>query len=286
VTQVDPLIDLVARGIVVFDLARPMVAGMPQSPNHPRFSLSMPRRHGDVERADGSSAANDLLVTGTHVGTHIDALGHVSHQGRLHGDVDAAGAQRGGILSTHGVDEIAPMICPGLLLDVPVALGLETCEPGYEITPADLDAALELVGMPPPPGAVLLVRSGWGRRFEDSDAYLGHASGVPGVGEAGAQWLASHRPKAVGADSVAFECIRPGVGHALLPVHRRLLVQEGVHIVETLALEELAAAAVRSFVFVLAPLFLVGATGSPVRPLAVVSTARTQQATDAGGGRS
>ena len=85
----DPLLDLVTRGVRVFDLGRPMFAGMPQSPNHPRFLHSVTRRHGDVVRADGGSAANDLLVTGTHVGTHIDALAHVSHQGLLHGGAEA-----------------------------------------------------------------------------------------------------------------------------------------------------------------------------------------------------
>ena len=55
------------------------------------------------------------------------------------------------------------------------------------------------------------------------------------------------------------------------PAHRVLLVEHGIHIIETLNLEELAYARVYEFAFVLAPLPLVGATGSPVRPLAVVS---------------
>jgi kynurenine formamidase len=38
-----------------------------------------------------------------------------------------------------------------------------------------------------------------------------------------------------------------------------------------MALEELAAAGVKEFLFVCAPLEIVGGTGSPVRPLAVVS---------------
>jgi kynurenine formamidase len=60
------------------------------------------------------------------------------------------------------------------------------------------------------------------------------------------------------------------VGHALLPVHRLLLVEYGVHIIEVMNLSELAAASVHEFLFVLAPLKIVGGTGSPVRPLAVV----------------
>jgi kynurenine formamidase len=53
-------------------------------------------------------------------------------------------------------------------------------------------------------------------------------------------------------------------------VHRLLLVERGIHIVETLQLEELAADGVGEFAFVAAPLKLVGGTGSPLRPLALV----------------
>jgi kynurenine formamidase len=270
----DALLDVVRGGLRVFDLGRPMCAGMPQSPNHPAFSRTLPRRHGDVVRADGGSAANDLLVTGTHVGTHIDALAHVSHQGLLHGGADAHEACRDGGYPEHGVHTIAPMLRRGVLLDVPAALGVAACEPGYEITPGDLAAVSARQRTEPDPGDVVLVRSGWGRRFgEGPAAYLGHATGVPGVGEAGARWLAERGVLAAGADTIAFERLAPGAGHAALPAHRVLLVEHGIYIVEALALDELAAAGVREFTFVLVPLNLVGATGSPVRPLAVVSGA-------------
>ncbi|HEY5431245.1 MAG TPA: cyclase family protein, partial [Solirubrobacteraceae bacterium] len=123
-------------------------------------------------------------------------------------------------------------------------------------------------------GDVILVRSGWAQRWDDREAYVGVASGVPGPGEAGAHWLAALGPRAVGADSIAFEHLAPGAGHALLPAHRVLLVEHGINIIETLDLEELAGAQVHEFAFVLSPLALVGATGSPVRPLAVVSANR------------
>lgn len=267
----DALLDVVRGGLRVFDLGRPMYAGMPQSPNHPAFSLTLPRRHGDMVRADGGSAANDLLVTGTHVGTHIDALAHVSHQGLLHGGADAREACRGGRYPEHGVHTIAPMLRRGVLLDIPAALGAAACEPGYEITPADLAAASARQRTEPGRGDVALVRSGWGRRFgEGPAAYLGHDTGVPGVGEAGARWLAERGVHTAGADTIAFERLAPRAGHATLPAHRVLLVEHGIYLVEALALDELAAAGVHEFTFVLVPLNLVGATGSPVRPLAVL----------------
>lgn len=263
------MLDLMAGPRRVFDLSRPMQVGMPQSPNHPEYRHALVRRHGDMVRADGSSAANDILVTGTHVGTHVDALAHVSQDGLLHGGVDAAGAQVGGRFTAHGVETVPPMLCRGVLLDIPAALGQPTCPPAYEITPADLDTAEAEQGTPVGPGDVVLIRSGWGQRWADRVGYLGHATGVPGVSTAGARWLAARGVLAAGADTIAFERLAPGAGHALLPAHSVLLVEHGVYIVEALALEDLAAEAVHEFLFVAAALPLVGATGSPVRALAV-----------------
>lgn len=268
----DALLDVVRRGVRTIDLGRPMFVGMPQSPNHPPFWHTLPRRHGDTVRVDGGSAANDMIVTGTHVGTHIDALAHVSQDGRLHGGTEAASAGIGGRFMEHGVHTIAPMVRRGVLLDVPQALRLDTCEAGYEITPDDLEAAEARTGITVGDGDVVLVRSGWGRRFDEgTEAYVGRSSGVPGVGEAGATWLARRRVHAAGADTIAFERLAPGGGHALLPAHRVLLVESGIYIIEALELEALAAQGVYEFTLVLVPLNLVGATGSPVRPLAVVA---------------
>jgi kynurenine formamidase len=268
----DRLLDVVAGGVRTIDLGRPLFIGMPQSPNHPAFWHTLPRRHGDMVRADGSSAANDMIVMGTHVGTHIDALAHVSFQGCLHGGADAGEAAVGGKFMEHGVHTIEPMIRRGVLLDVPAALGVEACDAGYEITAADLEAAEAQTGSTVAAGDVVLVRSGWGRHFDEgAAAYVGRDSGVPGVAEAGAQWLADRQVHAAGADTIAFERLPPGGGHSLLPAHRVLLVEAGIYIIEAMALEGLAAAGIRRFTFVLVPLNLVGATGSPVRPLAVVA---------------
>ena len=269
----DALLQAVRQGVKVYDLARPMVAGMPQSPNHPEFRHVLPRRHGDSVRADGGSAASDMFILGGHVGTHIDALAHVSQDGVLHGGADALAAQAGGRFSSHGIDAIASGVCRGVLLDIPRTLGVTVCDPAYEVSVGDLQNALDGAGLHLAPGDAVLIRTGWGQNWDDPTRYLGHATGVPGVGEAGARWLASHSPRLVGGDTIAFERLAAGAGHALLPAHRVLLVEAGINIVETMALEDLAAAGVREFVFVVAPLNLVGATGSPLRPLALTSSA-------------
>jgi len=122
------------------------------------------------------------------------------------------------------------------------------------------------------PDDVVLVRSGWGRHWHNADAYIGHVSGVPGVGAPGATWLADRSPRAIGADTIAFERVAPGEGHGSLPAHRILLVERGINIIETLDLETFATFGIHEFLFVLSPLLLIGATGSPARPLAVTAS--------------
>ena len=262
------LIDLVGQA-TVYDLGRSMRNGMAQSPNHPTFHHCLDRRHGDRVRADGGSAAADLLTTGCHVGTHVDALAHVSQRGQLHGGVDAEEAQSGGGFEVLGIHELPPFIGRGVLLDVPGLLGIEMCDGGYEITVADLQGAAARQQTPVQSGDAVLIRSGWGAYFDDPERYLGIGSGVPGVGTSGACWLADQGAALVGADTLAFECLPLGQGHGLLPVHRVLLVERGINIIETMELDGLAAAGVHEFVFVLSHLNIHGATGAPVRPLAI-----------------
>ncbi|MFL6117947.1 MAG: cyclase family protein [Catenulispora sp.] len=266
----DPLRAAIAAGPRIIDLAQPLFTGMPGSPNHPAFQMALQRRHGDLVRPDGGSAANEIIVTGGHVGTHIDALAHVSHDGLLHGGADAREAVVGGRFAVHGVETVEPLIRPGTLLDVARLRGTGCLPPGHGVGAEELDAAARAAGVRPVRGGVCLVRTGWSTLWPDAQRYLGRESGVPGVTEDGARWLAGFGPAAVGADTTAFERIAPGAGHAVLPGHRVLLVEHGIHIIEHLRLEELAETGVAEFTAVVVPLKIVGATGSPVRPLALL----------------
>jgi kynurenine formamidase len=212
-----------------------------------------------------------MITTGTHVGTHIDALAHVSQDGKLYADADAGAACLGGKYVEHGVHTIIPMIRRGILLDIPRTLGLGRCEGGYEITVDDLENTCKRQEVEIAADDVVLIRSGWGQLFEQGNAFLGHDSGVPGVSEAGARWLADKQVHAAGGDSIAFERLAPAGGHSQLPAHRVLLVDSGVYIIEALDLERISELCWYEFSLILVPLNIFGATGSPVRPLAVRS---------------
>jgi kynurenine formamidase len=255
----------------VIDLAHGMKRGIPVSPNHPAFQMALLRRHGDMMRADGASAANEVIVTGGHVGTHVDALAHVSQDGLLHGGIRADEVTTHEGFAVHGIDSFPPLLCRGVLLDIARVHGVDVLDPGYEVTVEDLERAEKEAGVSVRPGDAALVRTGWAVHFDNPACFIGQVDGAPGPGVDAAKWLAERQVAVTGAETIAYEVIRPGAGHARLPAHRELLVEAGINIVEVMDLRPLAARKESVFGFVLAPLKLVGATGSPVRPLALVA---------------
>jgi len=255
------------------DLAQPMKNGMPQSPNHPPFRMILERRHGDMVREDGGSAANEVIITGGHVGTHVDALGHVSQDGLVYGGIDAASIQAHHGLSVHAIDTFQPYVGRGVLLDITKVKGVDTLDPGYGVTDDDLEAAQELAGVEVREGDAVLIGTGWSRLWEDRPAFQGLDDGVPGPDVSAGKWLQSKKIRVAGGETIAFEQLAPGKGHSTLPVHRVLLVDAGINIIETMRLSELLDSGASEFLFVLTPLRVVGATGAPTRPLAIIPSA-------------
>ena len=254
------------RAARVYDLEQPRYAGAPTFPAHePGMLLSLHRRH-EPGLGEARTSASALLVMAEHSGTHVDALCHQAENGHLHGGIRVdAHVQTAKGFTVLGADTIAPLVARGVLLDVAGTLGVPRLEPGYGVTAGELEAALGPRTIEP--GDVVLVRLGSGALWDDRPAY--EAAG--GVSAEGSRWLAERRPLAVGADNLAWDV--PGERDpelGTLPGHVLLIVRAGIHILESLNLEGLAADGVGEFAFVCAPLKLRGGTGSPVRPLAFV----------------
>jgi len=251
----------------VVDLAQPMYTGIPHHPAHPPYSFTLTKRHGDMVYPKGVSGAAEQITTSGHVGTHVDGFSHVARDGILFGEVDILSAQSyTGGMQVHSIHELAPMFATGHFVDMPELLGRElTPEDG--VTGAHLDEWFGRQERPPGPGEVVLIRTGWDARWEDPKSYIGHESGLPGVTLEGARWLSARKVRAAGTDTISFE---QTPSHSL-DVHVHLLVESGISIIEALNLAPLSARATRSFFFTAAPLNIVGATGSPIRPLALLS---------------
>ncbi len=249
----------------VFDLEQLRYAGAPSHPAHaPGFNYFLHRHHARGA-PESRTSASGLVVMPEHSGTHIDALSHQAENLSLHGGVHVdTGIQTSTGFRVHGIETMAPLVGRGVLLDVagPRRLAAE-----HAITPAELEGAATRAGVDVRAGDVVLVRTGFGALWAEPESYLKAA----GVSAAASRWLVERKVKAVGADNVAWDVIGPAdpdLG-VTLPGHLLLLVRAGIPIIENLNLEELAAAKVYEFGFVCLPLKMRGATGSPVRPIAI-----------------
>jgi kynurenine formamidase len=244
----------------VYDLGHELTPEVPRGVYHVPFMYQQTKRHGDVLYDDGLSASCDMFVMGVHVGTHLDGLAHISQDGQLFGGVEpSTGAEHG---SGLGVENVAPIVVRAVVLDMPALLGVDCLEQTHLITAAETRAALARQGASITPGSALLYRTGWSRDWP----LLPNVHESPGPGVEAISWALEQGATLFGSDTLGFEKA-PGPG---LPVHRLLLVRKGLHIMEGVALEELCRDGVSEFLLVVAPLKLRGATGSPVRPLAVV----------------
>jgi kynurenine formamidase len=255
----------------LFDLAQPYFVGMPHFPTHPPFLYSLNKKHGDLVLKSGASSAAETITLGGHVGTHIDALCHFSCDGRMFGGIEAEPVQSyGGGVRELSVDTIKPIVRRGVLLDIPGHFRLDVLPEEFAITPEQIEEVLEHQHVEVRHGDVVLFRTGWARYWRDQRQYITGGNGGqvvgPGPEVEAARWLSARRVFAAGSDTVAFERM-PSRDMA---VHVHLLVEHGIHIVECLNLEELAAERVYEFLFVASPLKIEGGTGSPIRPIALL----------------
>ena len=259
-------------GARVFDLEQPRFAGMPLHPAHqPGYFYALHRRHRDSyfpEKFGPRSGSSGVLTMMEHSGTHIDALCHMACDLTMHGGVRVADVERADGYQQLGAETMKPLLGRGVLLDVAALKGVARLPENYAITADDLVAAAKTAAVTVQPGDVLLVRTGSGTSWHDETAYLNAA----GVSKSGNIWAADQKVAAVGADNMAWDCMtdRDPETHMALFGHAHLLVTHGIHIIENLNLEELAAAKIHEFGFVGIPLKFRGATGSPIRPLALV----------------
>jgi kynurenine formamidase len=246
----------------VYDLAQTCFPGMPHFPTHPPFLYGLTREHGQFVGSNGHSSSADAIAMSGHAGTHIDALCHYSVRGKHYGGQPVEQSQTTGH-AHYSANTIAPILRRAVLLDIAGMENVPVLARDFEVIPAHLDRASR--GLAIQPGSVVLIRTGWAAYWPNAAEYLsqGHA---PGPSLAGALWLSERGVFAAGSDTLAFEKLPSNV----MPVHVHLLVETGIHIIECLNLEELAAARIREFLFIAAPLKIRGATGGPMRPLAVV----------------
>ena len=251
----------------IYPLGQPFRADMPIWGGR-SFQLLIP--HADDPTSKNQLTAHLDFVAGElgQVGTQLDGLGHVGI-GELYynGNDRRQFAQRGG-LKRLGIEHAGPFVTRGVLVDVAAYKGLQRLPAGYEVTAGDLQGALKRQGLTLREGDTLLMRTGWSRLWNsDGVAYNGSA---PGWGPEACEWIVEQKPAATGCDTYGCDVVpNPHDAAVLWPCHQIMGTKAGIYNVENLDLEALAADKAHEFLFIMTPLPLVGASGSPVAPIAV-----------------
>jgi kynurenine formamidase len=202
--------------------------------------------------------------------THIDALCHVAYQGAIYNGQPQGTVTEDGA-AVDAIDVLADGLVGRGVLRIARLRGVPWLEPGEHVFRSDLEAAEAEQGVAVQTGDILLVRTGHARRlaelgpWETATAKAGlHPAAMPFIAERGVATLGSDGNNDTApstTDGVAF------------PIHVLAINAMGVHLLDYLQLEGLRGACERAgrweFLFVAAPLRIIGGTGSPVNPIAV-----------------
>lgn len=256
----------------VYDLGVDLFIGMPNccsdafgDPTYQMWMIHAPARgeHGGL-----LEHSSDAISMSTHTGTHIDALNHFGLKGKIWNGVDADDAVGVNGWAKSGADKFPPIVARAVLLDIAGAKGVEHLPSSYSITVEDLKAALKLQGTHLKPGDVVLIRTGLMTLWPDKSKLQLFTQA--GLSLEAAKWLVEdQKAMLLGADNFGLESFPSKRNDNFAPVHSYLLAEKGVSFMEVMWLEDLSKDQVFEFLFIASPLKIKGATGSPIRPIAI-----------------
>ena len=192
--------------------------------------------------------------------SHLDALCHAHHEGRIYNGVALEDAFNEDGCSRMGISGLAGgIVTRGVLLDIPRLKGLDALETGTHVYPEDIEAWERRTGVTVSAGDAIFLRTG--RWVNDNRS---------GYDVTVAPWLKERDAALVGSDGTQDVGQIPGT---TLPFHKLVLVALGANIFDNMDLEALAETAARlnrwEFLLVAAPIPNPGGTGSPLNPLAI-----------------
>ena len=208
----------------------------------------------------------DIISGSPHVGSHIDALVHVASLGQVFGGRRVQDVYSDFGWKENGVDTLPPIVTRGILLDVARQQGVQTLPDDYRIGPSELRSCLLGQGVAVREGDAVLVRTAMMSAFKAGDPkYMLTSSGIT---REGAIWLYDQGLAVLGSDTSGTEALP--ITDLENTLHVAMLIERGVPLVEILDLDGLATDEIYEFLFVCTPIKFVGATGSWIRPIAVV----------------
>lgn len=273
---------LVRRGRT-YSLATSRFPGMPLFPGHPPFQVTSYRTPAGL-RAEGAQPwgpPNDAglgymaeVVSATsHSGAHIDALAHmtIGPDNHWYGGGNTAEHLTDWGPTVGDAEKLPHFFTRGVLLDAAGFRGVDALPAGSAVGDDEMQAIANSEGVEVRPWDVVLVRTGYLAFWPDAGKMAEHKT--PGPDLSAAEWLLEHGVVATGTDTETYE-VQPaplrGTPANPQPVHTKLLIENGVYLMESIFLEELARDRVYEFLFVALPVKIRGATGSMIDPLAVI----------------
>lgn len=232
----------------------------------------LPESYLPTDRQAGVSEFIGLIYHGYRV-THLDALSHIFWDRKMYNGHPAELVSSSHGATVHAVTNAREgIITRGILLDVPAHRGVDWLEPAEFVTPDEIDDIVAKAGVEVEEGDALLLRTGYSRRRAERGPDNVHSSGRAGWHAACLPWFHRHGISMIAADS-ATDVVPSGYGGVRIPIHAVGITAMGLWLLDNCNLEPLAAACAElgttEFEFLVAPLPYVGATGSPVNPLAV-----------------
>jgi kynurenine formamidase len=183
------------------------------------------------------------------VGTQLDGFAHQTIADKIYNCFKVDDISSRGGFTKVGIEKVGTLITRGIMIDVAGLKGLDMLPDTYEITVQDLQQALQRQNLQLRPGDAVIIHTGWGKLWAKDNAR--YVKTCPGIGIAAAQWLAQQDPMLVGSDNWPVEVAPNPDPQISLPVHQIMLVVNGIHLLENMRLEELAAKRVHEFAFVM-----------------------------------
>jgi kynurenine formamidase len=209
--------------------------------------------------------SGDSISMYTHCGTHIDTFNHFGYDGEIFNGFSADKHLGSRVWDRCGAEKLPPIFARGVLLDVAGLHGVPTLPPSHAIGEADLKGCLAKQQLKLRPGDVVLIHTGQMKLWPS----MAFVANTPGLNREGAEFLAKHGAIMIGADNLTLEQTPTQGGLNFFPVHTYLLAEAGIPILEMAQLDELVEERVYEFAFFGACIKLRGATGAPMRPVAM-----------------
>jgi len=198
----------------------------------------------------------DTWLSQSHVGTHLDGLGHIGRKDCYFNQTPMGKFINQNNMSRLGLEHLKSFATRGVIIDLVkvyqdagkvrtnAACKNPCVDKGTVITPEDLQAGLKMYNVTLREGDAVFLNTGWGDLFGQYPAQnVLYNSGEPGIGSTAAKWLIDQKVILVGADQWAVEVV-PGEDKAIaFPVHQLLLTDNGIHIIENVRTDLIAAEA-------------------------------------------